>query len=52
MELAQPGYQNSSGPQTAPALQHQAARILGRVSLVLACIGIPVRSVGLLPRRQ
>jgi len=42
MDLAQPGNQNLSEPKTAPALQHQAARVLGRVSLVLACVGIPV----------
>jgi tetratricopeptide (TPR) repeat protein len=42
MDLAQPGNQNLSEPKTAPALQHQVARVLGRVSLVLACIGIPV----------
>ncbi len=42
MDLAQPGNQKSSEPQTAPALQHQLARVLGRVSLVLACVGIPI----------
>jgi len=42
MDLAQPGNQNPSEPKTAPALPHQLARVLGRVSLVLACIGIPV----------
>jgi tetratricopeptide (TPR) repeat protein len=42
MDLAQPGNHNPNEPKTAPALRHQVARVLGRVSLVLASIGIPV----------